>query len=423
MAPRPTHGLFILALLGASLTLAFTTMPDADSFASMIRRSGQAAAVFFVESISASEIRNDYRLALATTTSAVAPKRVKVLIVPGHQPAIGGAEFGGALERDIVVDIADDLAAELQQDARFDVTVARGKTSWNPALEDYFDTHAADIEAFRESQAMQMAGHLIDGTVSVEPNQVDHVAASTSAALQLYGINKWASDNRYDITIHLHLNDYSGRAGRNPGRYDGFAVYIPDRQYSNAHASAALGQAIAWRLSALHATSTMPGETAGLVEDQSLIAIGSNNSADDAALLIEYGYIYEPQFLEPTTLPLAEADYAHETYLGIRDFLEDPVQGASASLASLEEASSVTGKAGERGASVYALQASLMALGFYPPSGQTLEACPVSGVAGSCTEEAIRGYQAANGLETTGSIGPLTRAALASDLSNRISSN
>ena len=173
---------------------------------------------------------------------------------------------------------------------------------------------------------------------------------------------------------------------------------------------------LAARLGAYHATSTLPGESAGVVEDQQLIAIGSNNSADDAALLIEYGYIYEPQFQNASTRALAEKDYAYATYLGLRDFLKDPENSPTGSAALPYDWSDTVVSSGEKGAGVYALQAALHHLGYYPPAGKRFSDCPVSGLAGACTTAAIKIYQSSRGLEATGTLGPQTRGALADAL-------
>src|SRR3989344_4245184 len=219
----------------------------------------QSAAVFFVPSITLAKINSDYQ------------KQVRILIVPGHQPDTGGTEYNGVYERDVVVDIASALADLLARNPHYDVMVARGKTAWNPVLQSYFDTHTADITAFLASQKLQMAQHIADGRLLVEPNQVYHNTTPLPAALQLYGINKWTSENNIGITLHLHINDYARRT--RAGKYDGFAVYVPDRQYSNAEVSKAIGTAIAARLSPYHATSTLPKEEAGVAKDQELIAI------------------------------------------------------------------------------------------------------------------------------------------------------
>jgi hypothetical protein len=292
--------------------------------------------------------------------------------------------------------------------------VARGKTAWNPILQNYFDTHAVDIYDFEQSQKVQMAEHVADGSLVVEPDQVVHNSAPLSAAIQLFGINKWASENHIDITIHLHVNDYDRHT--KVGKYDGFAVYVPDHQYSNAVVSRAIGEAIAARLSAYHATSTLPIENAGVVEDQQLIATGSNNSADSAALLIEYGYIYEPQFLKPAVRAVAVKDYAYQTYLGLQDFFKDPVTPTYGTLTLPYDWSKVTLVKGKASPGVFALQTALRHVGAYPPVGKSFSDCPISGIAGTCMNAAIAAYQRMQGITMTGTFGPKTRTTLKKNL-------
>lgn len=383
----------------------------------------QSAATFFVQSITASDIQNKYQTLTSNTSRAARSARnrsasgekVRILIVPGHQPGSGGAEFGSVRERDLVVDIAATLAALLAKNPHYDVMVARTKQEWHPVLQSYFDTNVAGIEDFRASQALLMNKYLAEGSILPAVDQVYHNTAPSLAALQLYGINLWTSEKAYDITLHLHLNDHAGRRGSRAGRYDGYAIYVPDHQYSNAEASKAIGEALAARLGAYHATSTLPKEDAGVVEDQELIAIGSNNSADSAALLIEYGYIYEPQFQTPSVRALAIADYAYATYLGLQDFFKDPVASAHGTLALPYPWETVVADEGASGAGIYALQTALRSLGRYPPRGKTFSACPISGTFGPCTRSALESYQREQGLEATGTLGPKTRAALVTD--------
>jgi len=376
------------------------------------------AATFFIQSITSKQIQDDYQDFGRKRSAKSLDKKVRILIVPGHQPDTGGTEFKGTYERDIVVDIADALAGLLAQNPRYEITVARSKTAWSPTLQSYFDTHASDIDAFVQSQKSQMSEHLASGRIVPNSSQVSHNSASLPAARMLYGINKWTSENHIDITIHLHLNDYAGRLPNRVGTYDGFAVYTPDHQYSNAEASLAVSRSIAARLSKYHATSTIPKESVGVVESQELIAVGSNNTADGVAILIEYGYIYEPQFQNPSILPVAIANYAYETYLGLQDFFKDPVPSHRDTLVASYDWASVSASNGAQGPDIYALQSALRHLDFYPPTGKSFSDCPISGKAGPCTQAALSAYQKANGLETTGTLGPKTRAALEKDLAS-----
>jgi N-acetylmuramoyl-L-alanine amidase len=380
-----------------------------------IAGNGNAAAAFFTESISVDELLRTYRGVFAVDPITLAPRtgtarKVRILIVPGHEPDWGGTAFGDYYERDLAADLADALAADLSANPRYAVKVARSKTAWDPVLAAYFSTHADAILAFRAAQAEAMARHLADGSIRLAADRVDHISTPTAGAIELYGINRWAAEQHYDIVLHIHLNDYGGRRQGAAGAYDGFAVYVPDPQYSNAAASRAVGEAIAARLAAYHPASSLPQERAGVVPDQQLIALGANNSAESAALLIEYGYIYEPQFANPAAREVALADYAYATYLGLQDFFRDPVASTGSVAVPYDWP-----RAGASGKDAYALQATLRYEGLYPPPGETLHDCPLSGHVGPCTKAAIRAYEAARGLVEAGTFDAALRAALTRD--------
>ncbi len=376
----------------------------------------QPAATFFVMSTSSAEIRSSYKSDPGLNADDYTKEgRVRVLIVPGHRPEGGGTEFGNVYERDVVVDIADHLARFMRGNPHYEVIVARDKRRWERRLERYFVTHADRIAAFVDKQKTLMARYIRTGKIISEEG-VFHNEAEPAAALKLYGINKWASENEVDITLHLHLNDHAGRKSGRVGEHSGFAIYVPDRQYSNASASKDIGEAIAKRLHAYHATSTLPRESVGVVEDQYLIAIGSHNTTDAASILIEYGYIYEPQFISAAVRTLAVEDYAYQTYLGLQDFFGDPVLNTSGSAAIPYDWSDVRLSDKKGSAGIYALQSGLRHLGYYPPEGKSFVDCPITGVSGPCTETALKAYQAAHELTATGEVGPQTREALAREL-------
>ena len=149
---------------------------------------------------------------------------------------------------------------------------------------------------------------------------VGHNIAPSEVAIRLYGINKWANERAYDLVIHIHFNDVVRANRSKPGAYTGFSIYIPEKQFSNAKSSRAIGEAVRKRLAESYAPSTLPLEKGGLIEDQELIAIGSNNSLDGAGLLVEYAYIYEPMLQKSTTRAVAIKDMAAKTHQGIQDF-------------------------------------------------------------------------------------------------------
>jgi N-acetylmuramoyl-L-alanine amidase len=332
--------------------------------------------------------------------------KVKILIMPGHEPGYGGAEEGGLKEREIAVTISNKLAADLAADPRLEVTVARTDTAWLPALSEYFESEWKNIQKFVAShkkamQKLQKSGKVIDRSFEVE-----HNTAPSDVAYRLYGITKWANEEGYDLVIHPHLNYNVGAQFQS-----GFAVYVPDAQYGNAAASRPLGEDIMEELERIDTSSTLPIETYGLVEDQDLIALGAYNTANYAVALIEYAYIYESKIMQPGARDSVLADMAWETYRGIEKYLGAALPAKDTTVLPFAW-QQVTIKQGDSTPEIYALQVALHKAGFYPPAGQLLVGCPISGYAGDCTVTALKAFQKSKGLEQTGSIGPRTIAAL-----------
>ncbi len=286
------------------------------------------------------------------------------------------------------------------------MTVARDNVAWHSELADYFEEEWKGIQKFVKDKKKAMERMIRKGDVEELDFAVGHNTAATDVALRLYGINKWASEEGYDIVIHPHLNDNVGTRFQS-----GFAVYVPDKQYGNASASRALGEAVAYELNVFNASSTLPIENYAIVEDQELIALGAYNTADFASILIEYAYIYESKITHPEVRSTVVADMAHQTYRGVQDFFNDPVMDDN-TLALPHVWTEADLKIGTASPQVYALQVALHRLGFYPPQGQLLIGCPISGVVGECTIAALKAFQASKSLEQTGSIGPRTKVAL-----------
>lgn len=360
--------------------------------------------------------------------------RVRILIMPGHEPGYGGAEFLGYYERELVVDIAERLATELRTDPALEVLVARGNEDWNDDFEDYFDDEWDEIEDFVDDHKDAMEDVLDDRDEDEDDNedQAAHNKAPEDVALRLYGVNKWGNERGVDLALHLHLNDEAGRPAGQRGAHSGAAIYVPDDIYGNAEASRAIAEPIFDRITAFTATSTFGLEQKGIVEDRDLIAIGSNNTSEVPSILIEYGYLYEPRITGPGARSEVLADFAYATALGVRDYLGTPVRPrfgtkvfpyqfatdllASSSAPNAAIAASTTlampapDPAYARG--IYALQAALRTLGFFPGTEASLAVCPVSGIPGPCITDAVKAFQRSKGLEETGTIGPRTRALL-----------
>jgi N-acetylmuramoyl-L-alanine amidase len=293
----------LLVLIGASLSLGYWNEIH-DFFAS----------VFFVQSITINDLKTKYAAASATG------RKVKILVMPGHEPGYGGAEYHDLAERDMNVELAMQLATDLNKDSRFDVVVARGETGWNSDIQNYFDTHADDIKSFVSNKKAEMNRLISLGQVTKVTDGAPHGNATTQAAFHLFGINKWADDNNIDIMIHVHFNNYPRRHPSSPGPYTGFTIYTPDAQYSNALATRAMAGNVFQQLIKVEPVSNFPPETAGIVDDQDLIAIGEGNTADGVSMLIEYAYIYEPQFATTISRSVALNSYADKTAQGVEDF-------------------------------------------------------------------------------------------------------
>ncbi len=372
------------------------------------------AATYFVQSITVEQLRAGYHAPTDPLTGTVPystkPGRIRILIMPGHEPDYGGTEFRGIFERDVVVDLAEDLAELLAQNPRYEVIIARTTTAWHPTLVEYFASRWGDIVAFSKTQKQITNAHYESGALVEKSDKIHHNNAREDIALRLYGINKWAAENNIALTLHLHINDYPRRQDR-VGEYDGFSIYVPDYQYSTSQASKAVGEALASRLRAFRPESSLPKEGGGVVETQELIAAGSNNTLDNAGMLIEYGYIYEPQFLDASTRALALRDYAYQTYLGLQDFFGDPVQGTYGSGA-LPFVWSDRPLAGKTTPDIYALQSALRYLGHYPPAGKSLTECPISGYFGACTGLSLKAFQRAHNLAPSGVFDQKTKVAL-----------
>ena len=361
----------------------------------------------FKETVNISELRAAY------AEAAAGGEKVRILIMPGHEPQYGGAEFMGYYEREFAVTIANLLEKELGADANFEVLVARGNQGWNDDFSRYFDRQERKIKRFVESHKEAYEKLLERGRVKELKEQAAHNAAPGDVALRLYGVTKWANENDVDLMVHIHLNDETSHAPNERGVYSGASLYIPDRIYGNANASKEVAESVLKRLTTTSPVSNFGYETKGVVEDRELIAIGAFNTSEVPSILIEYGYIYEPRITGDGARDAVFADYAYQTALGIKEFFGAPVSARYDTTALPHMFTGdilATSTASAR--DIYALQALLRTLNFYPGSEASLNTCPVSGSMNECTTNALKAFQASKGLEQNGSLGPETRALL-----------
>ena len=130
------------------------------------------------------------------------------------------------------------------------------------------------------------------------------------------------NENNIDIVLHIHFNDYPGRKYDLPGKYSGFSIYIPEAQLPNYRISQGIAESIRKELEKIQSASNFPKEKETVVEDQQLIAVGSNASRDGASVLVEYGYIYEDKIYDKKTREQILVDMAYQTYLGVKNYFE-----------------------------------------------------------------------------------------------------
>jgi N-acetylmuramoyl-L-alanine amidase len=367
------------------------------------------ATVFLNKPITISELQNKYN------STPVTKAKIRVLVMPGHEPNYGGAEYRDLKEREMTVELAEYLRAFLSNNPHYEVVVPRDKNGWNPTFQKFFDERWEDIVLFLKNNKNEMIRLVNNGAVTRVYDGVGHNAVPNDVAIRLYGINKWVNENKIDIAIHIHFNDYPRRYQSQPGKYNGFAIYVPERQYANSTTTLAIADKVFKRLAKYNAISNLPREDSGVVEEQELIAIGSHNTLDAPSMLIEYGYIYEPQFNDPKIKDATMKDLAFQTYLGLQDFFGGPndISTAYDTLMLPYKWSGDITKDKSNKEDVLALQTALIADGFYPSKGKTKNDCPRTGTFGPCTIEALTNFQKIYDINNEkGKVGQLTKSVL-----------
>jgi N-acetylmuramoyl-L-alanine amidase len=355
---------------------------------------------------------------LHTKYDSAPAKKIRILLMPGHEPNYGGAEYGDLKEREMTVELAKDLEEFFKNDGHYDVIVARDTKAWNPIFADYFQNNWESIIAFVKD-AKEEGLRLVNSGAPESKKVVVHNKAKTDVALRLHGINKWINENHIDIALHIHFNDNPRGDASQPGKYSGFSIYVPEQQYYNSTTTKTVAGYVFNRLQKYNAVSNLPVEDAGVVEDSDLIAIGVNNSVDSASMLIEYGYIYESQFAKEDVRHQVIKDLAFQTYLGLEDFFSKKKRGnASTSVTygtlllphSWQDDMSMTKS---NVVDALSLQSALVVDGVYPSDGRTNNDCPRTGKIGACTMDSVEDFQKKYGITgEEGKIGSQTRAVL-----------
>lgn len=254
-----------------------------------------------------------------TPFSSYADSPIKILLVPGHDKEVWGAQYGNVKEAAMNLVVATRIFNILQKDKRFEVYITRDKDGYTKEFADYFTDQRTSVVAFLEEAKTKMQKSITDGDFILKEN-VPHQDASEDVAIRLYGFNKWANENKIDAVVHIHFNDYPRPNSWTAGKYKGFAIYMPDGELVNWKESGQLAENIFTQLRTKYLTSTYEKELGGLVPDQKLIALGANGTLLPSvrSVLIEYGYIY--RFTNSATRPNHYTNMANLTATGIKNY-------------------------------------------------------------------------------------------------------
>lgn len=246
---------------------------------------------------------------------------IKILLVPGHDNEVWGAQYGKIKEADMNLVVATKIFNLLKKDKRFEVHITRDDLGYTTEFVNYFSLQKESILSFQKESKQKFQEKISSGSV-IKKVDVHHIAVNQDIALRLYGINKWANENKIDAVVHIHFNDYPRKSSWTIGKYKGFAIYIPEGQMINSKESKKLARNIFTELSKKYISSTYEKEKGGLVEDQSLIAIGARDTLTEKtkSILVEYGYIYQKIFRDSTTRHLAYKNMADLTFKGIKNY-------------------------------------------------------------------------------------------------------
>ena len=254
-----------------------------------------------------------------SVSAATPAKSIKILLVPGHDDTTWGAQYGTTKEADMNLALATKIYNTLRKDKRFEVHITRNKSGYTKEFSDYFEKEKDAINNFRKVYKAQHQQAVGSGNF-IEKENVDHNTANERTSFILYAINRWADENLMDAVIHVHFNDYPRETPWTVGIYRGFAIYVPESQMVNSTTSTNLAKRIFTELKKKYAVSTYEKEKAGIVPDQSLIALGAKGTLfpNVRSVLIEYGYIY--RFKSNKSREANYTTMAAQTVTGIKNY-------------------------------------------------------------------------------------------------------
>lgn len=246
---------------------------------------------------------------------------LKTLLIPGHNNYSPGAIYKDVKEADLTVSLSYRLADLLRDEGVYVLITRDENGEYARWFTEFMQTEKEYIENFRDESRRKFEEAKGNGVVTDFLGGVGHNYASSDASFYLYAVNAYANMNNYDIVLHPHFNNEGGRKNNKVGKYEGFAVYVPEAQLPNAQVSRTLGEEIKKELEKKFKTSSLPQENTGIVESQDLIALGSNASRSGASILVEYAYIYEAPLRSLKTREIFLDTLSRQTFNGIMNYL------------------------------------------------------------------------------------------------------
>ena len=251
--------------------------------------------------------------------------KIKILIVPGHEPNNGGAdEFKKIKERDLNLQLSQILKTDLSQNPNIEVILARSDLGWNQDLENYVNTNQTQIMSWVANMKEIFLTKASEGQIKIINPNMKHNEATSSAVLFLYGTNKWIEENKIDLVLHIHFNNNPKINGK--PNFRGYCMYIPEKQYSNFSSSKIFAKYLDEEISKIENKSNMPQEKDIIIEDQELIAIGNYDTLKIPSVVMEYAYIYEPIMINAGTRDAFIEKAASSTATAINNFISNEMK-------------------------------------------------------------------------------------------------
>ena len=206
--------LFLIFTLFAVPVVGYIVQEDPLSISGVVPN--YAAASFLEESVNLNDLQKRYDNFV--NNGGKAKDRINILIVPGHDESSFGTQFRKIKEVDLNRQLAEHIEDVFLKEKAFDVMLTADTNGYNKKLEKYLDKEEVDIKEFEAFYKKTTAKLENNGHITLD-QEVFHNAASSDVVFTLYGINKFANDEDFDIVIHIHFNDYPGRDLDQRGKY------------------------------------------------------------------------------------------------------------------------------------------------------------------------------------------------------------